>query len=298
MGFSDLTGGFSMLDGVASLNGQVGFVDITSNGGTIAITKPTASTINLESLSAGGSPLTTKGDIYTYSTTNDRLPVGTNGQVLSADSAEATGLKWITVSGTGTVTSVSVTTANGISGSVATATTTPAITLTLGAITPSSVASTGTVTGTNLSGTNTGDQTITLTGDASGSGTGSIAVTNSVNLTNTATLTNKRITQRVLALSANSATPAINTDNYDVVHITAQTAAITSFTTNLTGTPVDGDRLRISITGTGAVALTWGASFESSGNVTLPTTTVSTTRLDVGFFWNTESNKWRCTAAA
>lgn len=40
---------------------------------------------------------------------------------------------------TGTVTSVSVTTANGISGTVATATTTPAITLTLGAITPTSV---------------------------------------------------------------------------------------------------------------------------------------------------------------
>jgi len=41
--------------------------------------------------------------------------------------------------GTGTVTSVSVTTANGVSGSVATATTTPAITLTLGDITPNTV---------------------------------------------------------------------------------------------------------------------------------------------------------------
>lgn len=60
-------------------------------------------------------------------------------------------------SGSGTVTSVSVTTANGVSGSVATATTTPAITLTLGAIAPSSVAASGTVTGSNLSGTNTGD---------------------------------------------------------------------------------------------------------------------------------------------
>lgn len=40
-------------------------------------------------------PLTTKGDIFTYSTTSTRLPVGTNGQVLSADSAESTGLKWI-----------------------------------------------------------------------------------------------------------------------------------------------------------------------------------------------------------
>jgi hypothetical protein len=48
---------------------------------------------------------------------------------------------------------------------VANATTTPAITLTLGAITPSSVAAVGTVTGSNLSGTNTGDQT-TITGNA------------------------------------------------------------------------------------------------------------------------------------
>lgn len=41
------------------------------------------------------SPLTTKGDLYTYTTTEARLPVGTDGQILSADSAEASGLKWI-----------------------------------------------------------------------------------------------------------------------------------------------------------------------------------------------------------
>lgn len=41
--------------------------------------------------------------------------------------------------GIGSVTSVSVVTANGVSGSVATATSTPAITITLGAITPSTV---------------------------------------------------------------------------------------------------------------------------------------------------------------
>ncbi len=44
------------------------------------------------------SPLTTKGDIYVYSSTNDRLPVGVNGQVLSSDSTQTTGLKWITPS--------------------------------------------------------------------------------------------------------------------------------------------------------------------------------------------------------
>lgn len=114
----------------------------------------------------------------------------------------------------------------------------------------------------------------------------------------TDTLTNKRNTRRTSALSAGSATPAINTDTTDVVHITAQSAAITSFTSSLTGTPVDGDTLRISITDNGtARALTWGTSFEAS-TVALPTTTVISARLDVGFFWNTETTKWRCVAVA
>lgn len=77
----------------------------------------------------------------------------------------------------GTVTSVSVLSANGVSGTVANFTTTPAITITLGAITPTSITSTGTVSGSNLSGTNTGDQIITLTGDVIGTGTASFPTT-------------------------------------------------------------------------------------------------------------------------
>jgi hypothetical protein len=97
-------------------------------------------------------------------TITPRLPPagGTTGQVLSKTSATDYATQWSTA---GTVTTASVTTANGVSGTVATSTTTPAITLMLGAITPSSVAATGTVTGSNLSGTNTGDQS-TITGNA------------------------------------------------------------------------------------------------------------------------------------
>jgi len=44
------------------------------------------------------SPLTTKGDIQSFATVPARLGVGTDGQVLTADSGQATGLIWSTLS--------------------------------------------------------------------------------------------------------------------------------------------------------------------------------------------------------
>ena len=117
------------------------------------------------------------------------------------------------------------------------------------------------------------------------------------NITASGNINSTRINPRVLASTANSATPTLNTDSYDMMVITAQSAAITSFTTNLTGTPVNGQKLWIAITGTGAIAITWGAKFESS-TVTLPSTTVTTARLDVGFVWNVATSAWRCVAVA
>lgn len=46
-------------------------------------------------------PLTTKGDLFTFTTVDARLGIGANNTVLTADSAEATGMKWAAASAGG-----------------------------------------------------------------------------------------------------------------------------------------------------------------------------------------------------
>jgi len=77
-----------------------------STSSTLALKQYDAGTLYFNSTSAAiffatdaadsTSPLTTKGDLYGFSTLDARIPIGTNNQVLTADSAQALGLKWAT----------------------------------------------------------------------------------------------------------------------------------------------------------------------------------------------------------
>jgi len=107
----------------------------------------------------------------------------------------------------------------------------------------------------------------------------------------TTTFTNKRITMRT-GTTTSSATPTINTDNVNKYSLTAQTVDITSFTTNLSGTPTEGQSLLICVTGTASRAITWGASFVAS-SIALPTTTSGTAMLCVQFIY--DGAAWRIT---
>jgi len=94
------------------------------------------------------------------------------------------------------------------------------------------------------------------------------------------------------------ATPTIDTDECGFVTITALAEAITSMTTNLSGTPTNFQKLifRIKDNGT-ARAITWGAKFVAKG-VALPITTVLSKLLTVGFIYDTVAETWGCVAVA
>lgn len=99
---------------------------------------------------------------------------------------------------------------------------------------------------------------------------------------------------RVLSLISDS-TPDIDADNYDAVTIIALAADITNV--NVTGTNRNFQKLifRIKDDGT-ARAITWGSDFEAKG-VALPTTTVISKVLTVGFIYDSLTSKWGCVAS-
>lgn len=170
--------------GAGGLQGPQGPAGPTGPSGPPGPTGGGVTSVNVSGgttgLTTSGGPITTSGTI----TLGGVLAVASGGTGATTAAAALTSLGAYPASNPnnytsngGTVTTVSVTTANGVSGTVTNPTTTPAISLALGAITPTSVAASGNVTGSNLSGNNTGDQAIVLSGDVSGSGSTGITTT-------------------------------------------------------------------------------------------------------------------------
>lgn len=197
--------------------------------------------------------------------------------------------------------------------------------------------------------TMSGDQTITLTSDVTGSGTGSFAATiataavtnakmanmatktykgrtsaatgvpedvavatlktdlslnnvdNTSNATEraaTATLTNKRINPRLVTATSYTTNTGTSLDvsTCDQFQITAQAGALLFNAPN--GTPVGGNKLIIRIKDNGtARALTYNAVFRAMGNA-LPSTTVISKTLYMGFIYNATDTKWDLVAVA
>jgi len=99
--------------GTATVN-SAGSLGITQYDGGFLYFSSASSAIWFDYTQAGTTlPLTTKGDLFGYSTTNARVPIGTNGQVLTADSTEALGLKWASAAGGGSLTLLSTTSLSG-----------------------------------------------------------------------------------------------------------------------------------------------------------------------------------------
>jgi hypothetical protein len=98
--------------GTATVN-SAGTLGVTQYDGGFLYFSSASSAIWFDYTQAGTTlPLTTKGDLFGFNTTNARVPIGTNGQVLTADSTEALGLKWAT-SASGGMTLLSTTTLSG-----------------------------------------------------------------------------------------------------------------------------------------------------------------------------------------
>ena len=141
-------------------------------------TGQTAKTAAFDALS----PTTTKGDLIVSDGTNNvRIPVGTNNYVLTADSAQASGVKWaVGSSGSGTVTSVGGTgTVNGLT-LTGTVTTSGNLTLggTLDLSSPPAIGGTapaaGTFTTLSLTGTSNQVSSVAVSSDPAAPSAGNL----------------------------------------------------------------------------------------------------------------------------
>lgn len=121
-------------------------------------------------------------------------------------------------------------------------------TLGLGDITPTSVAAIGTITSSNISGTNTGDQTITLTGDVTGSGTASFATTLAT------------VNSNIGTYGSGTQIPVITVNSKGLVTSVSASA--------FTGVAPTADALSTGRTISATGDASWSVTFDGSSNVT------------------------------
>lgn len=154
-------------------------------------------------------------------------------------------------------------------------------------------------TGNNPSFTASGgDSNIGINLVPKGTGVVQVAGVTVPTISSTVTFTNKRVTPRIVTAASYTTDTgsSLNCDTTDRFIVTAQAGALKF--NNPSGTPTDGQTLWIAVTGTAARALTWDTQFEASAGAALPTTTVTTARLDIGFIWRADTSKWHCVATA
>lgn len=214
--------------------------------------------------------LTTKGDLYvaTAAGTVTRIGAGTDGQVLSADSTQPSGIKWITGGGVMGVNSLAAGDSSITIGGTAQ---NPTV-----AVSASTLASLAPVASPTFTGT---------------------ATFSAASFNSTATFT-KVVTVPVTLTDA--ATIAVDASLGNYFRITLGGNRTMGAPTNAT----DGQKILFEIIqdATGSRTVTWtagAAGFAFGTDVTTPTLTTTANKRDfVGFAYNSVTNLWYCLAVA
>lgn len=212
----------------------------------------------------------------------------------------------INAKGVGTVTAVSVATANGFSGS-SSGGATPSLTIVAGVITPTSVNGL-TITTTTGTLTVTGSKVLTISNTLTLAGTDSTTMTfpstsatigrTDAAQTFTGTQTFSQIVETVntVSVTSNAGTVPITSRNSNFTNSSASAMTITMTTTSAQ----DGMKIVVRIYDFSGVAqtITW-VNTENSTALAPTTSNGSTTScLTVGFQYNSATSKWRCIAVS
>ena len=223
-------------------------------------------------------------------TTINFTAAGTAGQVLTSNGAAVP--TW-TDNGSGTVTSASVVSANGFAGTVATSTTTPAITLTTsitGLLKGNGTAMSAATAGTDYIAPPSG--TALLKANSGGALANAVAGTDYVTPTGTETLTNKTLTNPTVTnytetpFSANSSTAI----TLALTNGTVQIITLTGNATITMPTAVSGKSFIMFLKqdATGSRTVTWSTVKWAGG--TAPTITSTASRQDILSFFSDGTN--------